>query len=62
MELAELGVDLKNIQWWLGHKNISNTLIYLQFTTRQQDALYRFLEESRKREKKSVCIEERNLK
>ena len=51
VELAELGVDLKNIQWWLGHKNISNTLIYLQFTTRQQEALYKYLEEKQKEKK-----------
>lgn len=44
IELAELGINVQDIQWWLGHKNISNTLIYLQFTTSQQDALYKFLE------------------
>lgn len=40
VDLANLGFDLKDIQWWLGHKNISNTMIYMQFTTHQQEALY----------------------
>ena len=40
IELGEAGIDVKDIQWWLGHKNINNTLIYLQFTTAQQKALY----------------------
>lgn len=40
VELADMGMDIKDIQWWLGHKNISNTLIYMQFTTTQQEALY----------------------
>lgn len=41
VELADRGLDIKELQWWLGHKNVSNTLIYMQFTTKQQDALYR---------------------
>lgn len=48
IELAEKGLDVKDIQWWLGHKNIMNTIIYLQFTTKQQEALYRKLEEGMK--------------
>ncbi len=40
VELGNLGLDIKEIQWWLGHKNLSNTLIYAQFTTSQQDMLY----------------------
>lgn len=40
IELAELGLDTKEIQFWLGHKNITNTEIYFQFTTRQQISLY----------------------
>lgn len=41
VELAELGLDTKEVQYWLGHKSIKNTEIYLQFTSRQQEALYR---------------------
>ncbi len=41
VQLGNLGLDIKEIQWWLGHKNLSNTLIYAQFTTAQQDTLYR---------------------
>lgn len=40
IELGECGLDTKEIQWWLGHKSISNTMIYHQFTTRQQQTLY----------------------
>lgn len=41
VELAELGLDTKEVQYWTGHKNIANTEIYLQFTTTQQETLYR---------------------
>lgn len=39
--LAEQGLDLKELQFWLGHSDVSNTLIYFQFTIRQQEELYR---------------------
>lgn len=41
IELGELGLDTKEVQYWLGHKSIKNTEIYLQFTSKQQDMLYR---------------------
>lgn len=44
VELAELGLDTKEVQYWTGHKNIANTEIYLQFTTAQQETLYRKLQ------------------
>ena len=40
VELADYGVDIKDVQFWLGHKNIQNTLVYMQFTTKQQEQLY----------------------
>lgn len=40
VELADLGLDTKEVQFWTGHKNIANTEIYLQFTTTQQNTLY----------------------
>lgn len=40
IELGEHCFDIKEQQWWLGHKNVNNTLIYSQFTTHQQDTLY----------------------
>ncbi len=43
--LGDAGFDIKDIQWWLGHKNIENTMIYMQYTTRQQEALYKKLSE-----------------
>lgn len=41
--LGDAGLDIKDIQWWLGHKNIENTMIYLQYTTHQQEILYQKL-------------------
>lgn len=40
VDLADLSLDIKSVQWWLGHRNIQNTLVYMQFTTTQQEALY----------------------
>lgn len=40
VELGNLGMGLKDIQWWLGHKNIHNTLIYAQFTFYQHITLF----------------------
>lgn len=41
--LAEENFDVKDIQYWLGHKEISNTQIYFQFTSSQYDSLYKKL-------------------
>ncbi len=45
VHLAESDMDIKELQWWLGHKSVSNTEIYFQFTTKQQDTMYEKLEE-----------------
>ena len=45
VQLADCGVNVQDIQWWLGHKKIENTLIYMQFTTKQQEHLYHYLQE-----------------
>lgn len=45
VHLAESDMDIKELQWWLGHKSVSNTEIYFQFTTRQQEKMYLKLEE-----------------
>lgn len=45
VELGNMGLDIKDIQWWLGHKNINNTMIYMQFTTHQQESIYRKIQE-----------------
>lgn len=57
IELGNIGLDIKEIQWWLGHKNINNTLIYLQFTTTQQEILYEKLAKRGKKneEDKTKC-------
>ncbi|SHI06447.1 tyrosine-type recombinase/integrase [Sporanaerobacter acetigenes] len=45
VHLAESGLDIKELQWWLGHKSVSNTEIYFQFTTKQQEMMYKKLNE-----------------
>lgn len=40
VHLAECDMDIKELQWWLGHKSVSNTEVYFQFTTKQQDKMY----------------------
>ncbi|KYH35060.1 tyrosine recombinase XerD [Clostridium tepidiprofundi DSM 19306] len=45
VHLAESGMDIKELQWWLGHKSVTNTEIYFQFTTKQQEKMYAKLEE-----------------
>lgn len=44
VHLAECDMDIKELQWWLGHKSVSNTEIYFQFTTKQQERMYAKLE------------------
>lgn len=41
VDMAELGLDTKEVQYWIGHKSIKNTEVYLQFTSKQQETLYR---------------------
>ena len=43
VELADAGLNIREIQYWLGHRDIKNTEIYLQFTTKQYDILYQKL-------------------
>lgn len=40
VHLAESDMDIKELQWWLGHKAVTNTEIYFQFTTKQQERMY----------------------
>lgn len=40
VHLAESGIDIKDLQYYLGHKNINNTTIYFQYTTKQMDSFY----------------------
>lgn len=51
VELADLGLDTKEVQFWIGHRNIANTEIYLQFTTTQQNTLYQKMEQLRMSQK-----------
>lgn len=41
VDMAELGLDTKEVQYWIGHKCIKNTEVYLQFTSAQQETLYK---------------------
>lgn len=40
VELAEYGFDVDDIQYWLGHKSVQNTFIYLQYTTMIRKRLF----------------------
>jgi len=40
VHLAEQGLDIKEVQYILGHRNVENTMIYFDFTTKQQKVLY----------------------
>ncbi|MBV4423305.1 tyrosine-type recombinase/integrase [Clostridium tyrobutyricum] len=40
VDLGNSGLDLKEIQYWLGHKEVTNTEIYFQFTSQQQENMY----------------------
>lgn len=44
IELAEAGLDVKDVQFWLGHRKIDSTLVYLQYTTKQHEAMYQKLD------------------
>lgn len=44
VQLAEHGFDIDDVQFWLGHKNIQNTLIYLQYTTNLKQTLFNQLQ------------------
>ena len=38
--------DIKELQYYLGHKSVINTLIYFQFTTKQQETMYAKLQKN----------------
>lgn len=41
MELIDYpNVELRDVQWWLGHKNIQNTMIYLDFSIKAMKTLF----------------------
>lgn len=45
MELIEYDdVKLTDVQWWLGHQNIQNTMIYLDYTSNAMRSLFNKIE------------------
>lgn len=40
VHLADKGLDIKEVQYILGHRNVENTMIYFDFTSKQQETLY----------------------
>jgi site-specific recombinase XerD len=40
VHLTESEIDIKELQYYLGHKSVTDTLIYFQFTTKQQETMY----------------------
>lgn len=53
IELADMGCDLKELQFWLRHSNVQSTLIYFQFTTKQQEELYKKIKTYGRKESKN---------
>ena len=49
VDLAELGLDTKDIQFWLGHVDIKNTYVYFRYTTKQEKQLYRKMKKAMKK-------------
>lgn len=47
IELAESGLDIKDLQYWLGHVDVSNTQIYFSYTSKQQENLYKKLRQKK---------------
>lgn len=43
-ELADKGLDIKEVQYWLGHRSARNTQIYFQFSQQQQIIMYNKLQ------------------
>lgn len=46
IELAEVGADLKDLQFYLGHKRLENTLVYFRYTSNQYLVLQKKLKKS----------------
>ena len=40
VHLADCGLDIKEVQYIVGHRNVENTMIYFDFTSKQQEVLY----------------------
>ena len=40
----ECGIDVDDIQFWLGHKNVANTFIYLEYTPILRNQLFERLQ------------------
>jgi site-specific recombinase XerD len=41
VHLAESGADVKELQNYLGHRKIDSTMVYFNFTTKQQESFYK---------------------
>jgi len=46
VHLGESWIDIKDLQYYLWHKDIKNTLIYFKYTTKQLDDMYKKLEKN----------------
>lgn len=44
VHLAESGLDIKEVKFWLSHKSVNSTLCYFQFTSSQQKTMLEKLE------------------
>jgi len=48
VHLAESSLDIKELQYYLGHKNVNNTMVYFYFTTAQHEAMYNKIKSNNK--------------
>lgn len=56
--LADMGFDIKEVQYWLGHKSVENTYIYFQFSKIQQESMYKKMAKKTDKKKDYLCIKE----
>ncbi len=56
--MADRGLDTREVQYWLGHRSIKNTEIYMEFSICQQEAMYRKLYYFKKIQEEFYATEE----
>lgn len=61
IHLAELSLDSKHIQFWLGHVDIKNTYIYFKYTTKQEAEMYKKMKKEMKERKNKIFNENKAL-
>lgn len=42
--IEDYELSIRDVQWWLGHKNINNTMIYLEYSEKAMSTLFKNME------------------